>query len=194
MGFSGLKRRPSLSGEFPVFQLVHEVAQGGFTLDKTGHTLGSVLKSGSLVSYDEATRIARVMRGGTVVEDAADGATAYKVEKGSFIVGDKAANLVGGKSYAITAIDTTNANYDTITVSTSLGALTTGAPLFESAASGASAGAFVATPKGLLYDHTLVEDNTFISVVLRGTVYARRIPSGTAAASALPLIIFSQSR
>ncbi|MDO6389004.1 hypothetical protein Q4E40_02610 [Pontibacter sp. BT731] len=52
-------------------------------------------------------------------------------------------------------------------------------------------------PTGLLYEDVVVEANAQVSVVLAGTVYARRIshaPSKTAAIIAkLPKITFSQS-
>lgn len=47
---------------------------------------------------------------------------------------------------------------------------------------------------GLLYNDTLIEDNAFVTVVTRGTVYENRIPeTEQTVKDALPLIIFSKS-
>lgn len=51
-----------------------------------------------------------------------------------------------------------------------------------------------ANAMGLNYDDTVVEDNATVSVVIRGTVYARRVPYTAALEAALPHIIYSQSR
>jgi hypothetical protein len=190
--------RTTLTRSIPIWQSVHtlETAQGGFTLVTTGHTLGSVLKAGSPVSYDEATRLAIVGKVATLHANATNVATTYQVEKGhNLIVGDFVFATVGGKAYAITVIDTSNADYDIITVGTTLGAaLTAPVPLYQGAASGATAGAFLQTYEGLLYEDTIVQVGTTISVVVKGTVYARRIPSsGTALRTALPNILFSDS-
>lgn len=50
--------------------------------------------------------------------------------------------------------------------------------------------------KGLLYTDVKIEANAPIDIVLRGTVYARRVTPAINAAhkKALPLIIFSESR
>lgn len=50
--------------------------------------------------------------------------------------------------------------------------------------------------KGLLYTDVVIEANAPIDVVLRGTVYARRVTAGIDPVhrKALPLIIFSESR
>lgn len=50
--------------------------------------------------------------------------------------------------------------------------------------------------KGLLYTDIKIEANAPVDVVLRGTVYARRVTPAINAAhkKALPLIIFSESR
>lgn len=50
--------------------------------------------------------------------------------------------------------------------------------------------------KGLLYTDIKIEDNAPIDIVLRGTVYARRVTPTIVQAhkDALPLILFSESR
>lgn len=48
-----------LSTGVPVFQTVHETAQGGFTLDTTGLTIGNTLAAGTPMIINEATRLAK---------------------------------------------------------------------------------------------------------------------------------------
>lgn len=48
-----------LSGVPPVFQTMHESAQGGFTLDITGLTVGANVPAGTAVVLNEATRMAK---------------------------------------------------------------------------------------------------------------------------------------
>lgn len=190
-------KRTELAGEIPVFQhdKGHHHAQGGFNLSLTGLTAGAKVQAGSVLGFDEATRVATLIKSATVVEAANSSATAYKVAKGhGFIVGDFIGN--GGNSKDITAIDTSNADYDVITPSATLGAAAEGANLFQAKAASASAAAPIVTPKGLLYKSVIVpaDDYVFVDVVLRGTVYARRIPGVADVIKAeLPNIIFSQS-
>lgn len=178
-----------------IFQKVLETARGGFALDVTGLTIGDTLKGGSLISYDESTRIAKVIKSAVVQANAANNAVNIRVTKGHFLkVGDNLARTLGGAAYAISAINTTDPDYDQVMVATTLGvALTAGDVLFVSTASGASAAAAL-TPSGLLYEDTEIQSHSDISVVVCGTVYARRIPGITSELKAkLPLIIFSQS-
>jgi hypothetical protein len=191
----GLKRKEA-TGDIPVYQLVHEVSQGGYTLDTDGLVEGSVIPAGSVIIADDATRKAKVLKSATVIEAAAADALVYRVAKGSQIaVGDNIGLGLKGKAYPVTAIDKSNANYDGLTVGTTLGAAAVSAPLFQSSTTGATNSALSGTPTGLLYEARKVEPNTTLTVVLRGTVYARRIPGVPADVKALlPLIIFSQSK
>ncbi|WP_448104733.1 hypothetical protein [Pedobacter panaciterrae] len=68
--------------------------------------------------------------------DATNTATTYQVTKGhNFKVGKFLASDTGAKAYAITDVNTSNANYDVLTVGTTLGvALTAGAVLIEAVA------------------------------------------------------------
>ncbi len=194
MGFT--VNREISAGGVPVFQQNYENAQGGFTLDTTGLTTGAVVPAGTVMGIDEATRKAKVLKVATLHANAADDAVVYQVKKGHLlIVGDYLAAVVGGKAYAITEIDTTNADYDVLTVGTTLAvALTAGDALFESSATGAAAAAYATVAKGLLFQDTKVGVNEPLAVTIRGTVYERRIPVVTAAIKALlPNIIFSQS-
>ena len=189
--------KTTVNGGIQAFQKVIENAQGGFVLDHSTLTVGDTVKAGHPLSLNEATRKANVVKLAKVYENATDSATAIKVYKGHhFKVGDYIAKTAGSAAYAITAITTSNASYDTLTVGTTLGAALTADTdvLFQSSATGASAAAYSYTAEGLLYEDTDVAAGTSVSVVLRGTVYERRAPAVTAAVKAtLPHIIYSQS-
>jgi len=189
-------KRTSTTGDVPVFQGHGEdlqVAQGGFKLDVTGLAAGAIIKAGTPMQFDEATRVAKPLTTGRVVENAASNAVNYKIAKGSRLkTGDYFAAKKGDKAYAITAISTDNADYDVVTVGTSIGALTAGDMVFASTATGASNAAFGAV-NGLNYRDQAVADGESVSVVIRGTVYARRVPYSSDLEAALPKIIYSQS-
>lgn len=187
--------KDTISSGVVVFKRLDHTETGGFTLDITGLTAGAIMKAGSLMSFDASTRMAKVVISGTVVETAADGATAYKIAKGSlFVVGSNFAATTGGKAYPITAIDASGADYDVVTVGTSIGAVTAGTAVFASSATGASAAAYGSTIKGLLCEDTKISKNVTVDIVTHGVVYARRIPGAPVdVRTALPLIIFSES-
>jgi hypothetical protein len=191
VGTSGI---PVWQGQGKDIQLV----QGGFYLTATGLAADTLIPAGTPVVYDESARTATIMATGVAQATAASNATSYLVLKGhTFKVGDYlASGAAGGKAYAITAIDsTTSSVYDTFTVGTTIGAVTAGDTLYASSATGATASAYVAA-NGLLYDDTLANTGETISVVIRGTVYARRVPYSTqiAALTGLSKIIYSQSK
>lgn len=187
----------SSTGRIPVFGPNAETAHGGFLLVTTGLVAGSVLRAGNPLVLDEAARTATPLHTGVMQANAAGSATAYRVTKGSGLaVGDYlATGATGAKAYAITAIDTSNAAYDEITVGTTIGAATAGDLVFASTATGATASALPAI-NGLLYEETVVGSGVSVSAVIRGTVWARRIPynAAIAALAGLKHIIFSQSR
>jgi hypothetical protein len=189
-------KKVSGGGHVPVFQTVLENAQGGFSLVKTGLS-GTVLK-GTPVFYNEADRKCTPFKCAVLQANAADDATVYRVIKGHhLIIGDQLAAVVAGQNRAITAIDTTHADYDAVTLAATLAvALTAGTVLFKSSGTaGNNTGALHVTPNGLLYEDCPVDDNEPVSVVIRGTAYKRRIPNGVHAetAKALNLIKFSDS-
>jgi hypothetical protein len=189
-------KREISAGGVPVFQNNTENAMGGFALDVTGLATGATIPAGTVMGYDEATRKAKVLKVAKVQANAGNTATDVQVEKGHLVaVGDYLAAVIGGKAYAVTAIDTTNADYDKLTVGTTLGvALTAGDALFVSSATGASAALYATVAKGLLYQEVKVGENEPVAIAVRATVYERRIPIVTAAIKALlPNIIFSQS-
>lgn len=202
MGFKLTKRRDTPSA--PVEITYFEDFPGGGTLNKTGLKDGDVFQKGTLVSFDESTRLVSVLKTAVIAEAAGADATSYKIKKlnneqpHGFVRSDVIAAAVGGKSYAISAdLDTSNADFDTLTVGTSLGALAVGDVIFHSAASGATAGALKVIPNGWLRVDADVDDNEFVAVGRRGTLYERRLPYAVpqAVKDALKgLIEFSQQR
>ena len=197
-GGMGITRTPTKSG-IPVYQGTAkdiQLLQGGCLLNTTGLTAGNIIPAGTPVVYDEVTRVASILHNARAQANASASAVNYPVEKGhSLVVGDYlASGAVGGKAYPITAIDTSNASFDTITVGTTIGAVTAGDLLFASTATGATASALPAI-NGLTYDEVIVSSNISLSVVIRGTVYARRVPWSAAieALSGLKQFIYSKS-
>ena len=197
-GGMGITRTPTKSG-IPVYQGTAkdiQLLQGGCLLNTTGLTAGNIIPAGTPVVYDETTRVASILHNAKAQANAGASAVTYPVEKGhSLVVGDNlATGAVGGKAFPITAIDTSKASFDTITVGTTIGAVTAGDLLFASTATGATASALPAI-NGLTYDEVIVSSNISLSVVIRGTVYARRVPWSAAieALSGLKQFIYSKS-
>lgn len=175
-----------------------QLLQGGCTLVITGLVAGRVVPAGTPLIYDETARTATVLHSGIAYANAGGAAVTYQVGKNNgFAVGDYlASGATGGKAYAITAIDTTTStDYDILTVGTTIGAVTAGDTLYASTATGATASALPAC-NGLLYDDAVVASGTAVSVVIRGTVYARRVVYTTsiAALAGLSKIIYSLSK
>jgi len=107
--------------------------RGPYKLDTTNLTVGDYLPSFTPIYANLKTKACYPVRNVKVVENAAYNATAIKVAKLSLAyVGMYVSD--GDKSAAVTAINKTNADYDTLTVS--LGnAVTANQILFESEAS-----------------------------------------------------------
>jgi hypothetical protein len=184
------------TGSIPVWQggpTSLELVQGGFALDRTGLPDGFVLQAGTPMVFNEATRTAKPVITGVVFANAGATATDYQVKKGhGFIVGQNFATKTGNKAFPITAINTSNADYDVITVGTTIGAVTAGDFVFASSTTGASNSSFGGV-NGLLYADRKVDDMETVSIVRRGAIYARRVPYSADLAAALPLIFYSQS-
>jgi hypothetical protein len=187
----------STSQNPPVFQMVEENAQGGFRLDTSVLPTGNTVQAGTPIGYNEATRLASVVKTAIMNAAATNVAVSLQVKKNhQFKVGDYVAFTVGGAAYAITAIDTTtSALFDTFTIGTTLGVvLSIGDVLFQSSATGASAAVYAVSARGLVYQDVDVATGADVSVTIKGTVYERRIAGVTAAIKALlPNIFFSQS-
>jgi hypothetical protein len=191
------------SGSIPVWQGLGkdiQLLQGGVLLDTTTLPKDTVIPAGTPLIVNESARTATILPSGVLYANAGGTDTTYQVKKGHTLkVGDYfATGAAGGKAYAITAIDTSNADYDVITVGTTIGAATAGDLMYGSTATGATASAYPAA-NALLYADTVVGEQGVdeeVSAVIRGTVYARRVPYNAtiAAITGLSKIIYSQSK
>lgn len=177
-------KETTYAGEIPVFQIddATRSVQGGFTLDKSNVAVGDVVARGSVIQFDEATRLAKLVKTGRVTEAASASAVAYKIAKGSsFAVGGN----FGGKTIA--AIDKSNADYDLVTVDATIGtAQAVGAVIVEDAT----------TDYLGLNEYEFEVHSGDVEVTLRhsGTVYERRTPGiGSVLGAKMPRIIRSQS-
>ena len=130
---------------------MHKIAdiRGGVSVNVSELTQ-DYLPEGSILSVP-VNGVSHVVKTAVLQADATNSATDYKVLKGhNFKVGDVIMLATSAKAYAITAITTTNAAYDTLTVGTTLGlAASAGAFLMEAAEAGASGSAFKYTPLAL---------------------------------------------
>lgn len=186
------------TSDVPVFQGTGkdiQLAQGGFGLDITGLTVGTYVPKGTPMIYDEATRLAKPLAVAVIFENAAAGAVSYKIKKGSrLIVGSNFAAVPNGAAYPILTIVKTNPDYDTVTVGTTIGALSVNDFVFGSSTTGTNNASFGGV-NSLLYDDVKVESGKTVGCVIRCTVYARRVPYSAGLEAALgPRIIYSQSR
>jgi hypothetical protein len=177
-----------------------QLSQGGYLLVATGLALKTVIPAGTPIVFDEATRQATILDVAILFSNAGATDVIYFVNKGHTLkFGDNfSTGAVGGKAYPITAIDsTTYTDRDAVTVGTTIGAATAGDTMYASTATGPTASALPAI-NGCLYADTLVEVGQDLSVVIRGTAYARRVPYSAAIAAALKAngayITYSQSK
>lgn len=155
---------------------------------------GVPLREGSVIAPDEAG-FYHLVKTAEVVEAATATATAYKVAKGHhFKVGDFVMFKTGAESYAITAIDTTPATFDTITVSTTLGAaIPVGGTLTQAKAESATVSAYKYPPVAACGDSYPVEalNTTPVAAVTFGQFRAVLCPPlSDEIKSALPTLKF----
>ena len=138
----------------------------GVTVSVADLIPGVPLREGSVIAPDEAG-FYHLVKTAEVVEAATATATDYKVAKGHhFKVGDFVMFKTGAKSYAITAIDTTPATFDTITVGTTLGAaIPVGGTLTQAKAESATVSAYKYPPFAACGDSYPVEALTNTPVV-----------------------------
>jgi len=166
---------------------------GGICIETT-ELVQTSLPAGTPVGKD-TNGLFHVVKQAVMQANATDSATALKVIKGhDFKVGDFVTDLLAGAAYAITSIVTTNADYDTINIGTTLGvALTAGDVIFEALAESASDSVFKYTPVGLT-GHAIdivADSNPMVDCIVRGTVNTAVAPSYNASVkAALPHFIF----
>ena len=170
-----------------IHALIQNIADipGGLTIATADLIPGSILREGTVVSTKDQNGLSHVIKTAKVYEAANANATSIKVEKGSQLkVGDIIAKTINGAAVAIAAITTSNASYDTLTVtlnsSTGLGALTAGDALVEVAEAAAESGAALKyTPLAMVADShdVLANDNLWIPAIVMGTFKLSVIPA-----------------
>ena len=164
-----------------VHACTHNLADipNGVTVKSAELVSGSILKEGTAIGKG-ADGLYHVEKTALVVETVASSGTSVKIAKGShFKVGDFVMSDVNGKAYAITAIDTTNATYDTVTIGTAIGAIKKDAIIMLADGEHASSGAaFKFAPKALTGDSYDVEElsNHLVSAVTIGQFKKSVIP------------------
>ena len=157
-----------------------------------------VVPPGAFIGIDTDGK-GHVLKSAALLAVAANNATTYRIGKthqfkvGLFVTSKDKASV---KAYAITAIDVTNADYDTVTVGTTLGvALAVGDNLIEVKAEDAvgGAGELMYSPVGISKREIITTGSTAsVGVLVRGTVNVANMAFGAPKAfkDALPLIRF----
>lgn len=131
-----------------------ERASGGFTFADVmpSATLNAYILKGCPIYVDYDSRVAQPVK--TATAQASSTTTATRVDKGHlFKVGDVIAKAVSGNGVAITAIDTSNDDYDVLSHLTNGGAATAGDVIFQAAAVGTGDAAYKYTANSLLSDN-----------------------------------------
>ena len=101
---------------------------GGFNLEDNDIAEGTYVPVLAPLSVDFKTHIAKVSKAVKATENIDN--TTLKIQKGSFV--KKGMHIGNGtKGATISAIDTTNANYDTLTLSATIDGVKAGDVLFE---------------------------------------------------------------
>lgn len=148
-------------------KMLADIPNGGSV--KAAEIRTAMLYDGTPVYYSSSDHLWHPIYTAVLQANAANNAVKYKVEKGhSLKVGDYLYN--GSTGYAISAIDTDNANYDEVTIGTTLGtALSAGAVLVAGGSGGATP-----NPQGLVVGHHVVESgmNLETGIGVIGTVMA----------------------
>lgn len=127
-------------------------ANGGFSLADVLPSASTYVLKGAPISVNHTSRVANLVKTGLVVTGSTT--TATRVEKNhEFKVGDVIANAVSGNGVAITAIDTSNADYDVLSHLTNGGAFTAADVIFEATAVGSSDATYKYEANALLSDN-----------------------------------------
>lgn len=115
--------------------MMHKVAdiRGGVSV-AASELGGNYLRQGAILS-EQINGITHVVKTGEVIAEVAAADTSIKITKfHNFKVGDIIMTEPGKAAHAITAIDTTNKKYDTLTVGTAIGAIALGGCIVEAKA------------------------------------------------------------
>ncbi len=181
----------------PVIKTVIEVLTGGATIAAADFdtSVYKELKAGSIVGKD-SNGLFHVLKTAKVHANVAIDATAIQVKKGhglkiNDVIVDTGLTLKADK---IIAINTSNADYDELTIEAAIGALTSADIIVVAAAeANAGAGTFKIDPIGLTINPVdLTLQNQTSGVLLRGTVNETNMPQYVDAniKASLPLIRF----
>lgn len=166
-----------------IFYKMYEDVPGGLKLSRDEFKDSTkYARRGTPVEIDLSARTAKLVKTAVVYEDDG-GTTSIKVKKSDngvkheFKAGDKIGKTIGGAAYSISSIDTSNADHDILTLSTTIGTLTAGDVLIQSNASGSSECAEKYKANGMLMsDYDIQEANVGVAVVTRGTVIEENLP------------------
>lgn len=160
---------------------VYEDIPGGGVIDPDDFkTTTTEMDEGALVGKD-SDGLYHVVKTALIHENAANDATAYKVKKGhEFVVGDVIVDsALAGASKAITEIDTSEDDYDTLTVAVTIGhAVTTAECLIQATDAQAAGSATYKYPvSGIALNAVdLTKDNLGCGIMVRGTVNESLLP------------------
>jgi hypothetical protein len=141
---------------------------GGFNLDTSNLPAGTKeLPKGTLLSLDIPNRTAKAIKGAVTVATVAASATSIQVAKGHLLmVGDTVG--VGANTAAVPTIDTSNADYDTVTLAAAIGALAVGDAI-----------AGTETPHGFNYAPKPIEQFTSVTCTIQAyEIQGKNLPYG----------------
>lgn len=113
--------------------LMHKVAdiRGGVSV-KTSELGGDYLPEGAVLTAPDSNGLTHVVKFAATTAAVGASDTSIKVTKyNCFKVDDFVMAETGAKAYAITAIDSSNKDYDTLTIGTAIGAVTKGSFVME---------------------------------------------------------------
>lgn len=140
-------------------------ASGGFSLADVLPTSSTYLLKGAVLSVDYDGRSANVVKTAVVV--AGSTTTSTRVAKNhTFKVGDVIAKAVSGNGVAITAIDTSNDDYDALTHLTNGGAFSADDVIFEATAVGTGDATYKYVANALLSDNTKIAGTPTVTGVI----------------------------
>lgn len=162
-GFKYNLNAPEVVEEICDVQTLHH-KRGPYKLDTEGLTVGSKLPRFTPVAVDLKTRKAKVVKNVKVMEEAAAEATSIKIAKKSLAYVGMLLGT-GAKGAKVTAINTSNSAYDTLTLEAAFGVkIAANTVLFEASAAGGT------TPKNtanfVIYEETKVEEGIVLVALI----------------------------
>lgn len=162
-GFKYNLNAPEVVEEICDVQTLHH-KRGPYKLDTEGLTIGSKLPRFTPVAVDLKTRKAKVVKNVKVMEEAAAEATSIKIAKKSLAYVGMLLGT-GAKGAKVTAINTSNSAYDTLTLEAAFGVkIAANTVLFEASAAGGT------TPKNtanfVIYEETKVEEDIVLVALI----------------------------